>query len=239
MPAADANEAPDAAFPSTAWSRVLGAGAAGPDWDALARTYWKPVAAWLRARWSLTPEDAADATQDFFLFLLEGGLVAAADPEKGRFRALLKTALGRFAVDRWRRAAAARAGGGRRVLAFGIHEDGVPQPAASGLTPEEAFDHAWRAAAIESALEEVGRELAAEGRGITWNVFRDYFLAPGEPDYSALAATYATTVANVSNHLKAAKARFRARLRARVAETVASSSELEAEWAWLLPKAAP
>ncbi len=36
-------------------------------YEALVNGYWKPVYMYLRARWNLSPEDAGDATQEFFL----------------------------------------------------------------------------------------------------------------------------------------------------------------------------
>ena len=85
-------------FPSTCWSRVLGRDPRGeiptdlakhearPDLEGLLRAYWRPVHAYLRAKHRLSPEDALDATQDFFVRILEGELLPRADPQRGRFR---------------------------------------------------------------------------------------------------------------------------------------------------------
>ena len=82
-------------FPTTRWSRVILAG----DPDApLAReslaelcdAYWYPLYAYIRRR-GHGPEQARDLTQDFFARALEKGLLAEADPARGRFRSFLRT----------------------------------------------------------------------------------------------------------------------------------------------------
>src|SRR5262249_47610222 len=97
-------------FPSTHWSRILrvegAAGERAPDLDALARSYWRPVQAWLRASARCAGGEADDAAQDFFVWLIERARLATADPARGRFRALLKTMLRHFVVDRERRRSA-------------------------------------------------------------------------------------------------------------------------------------
>ena len=87
------------AFPSTRWSRILGTGSRSnttPDVEALALAYWRPVYGFVRARWARTDEEALDSTQDFFLWMLEGGFLERADPSRGRFRGFLKASLSNF-----------------------------------------------------------------------------------------------------------------------------------------------
>ena len=78
-----------ARFPSTHWSGVVAAGGcATPDGrEALAelcRAYWYPLYAFIVARGS-SRRTAQDLTQAYFARLLQTGVLAAADPEKGRF----------------------------------------------------------------------------------------------------------------------------------------------------------
>ena len=44
--------------------------------DALVEAYWKPIYKYLRLKWRLSPDAAADTTQEFFVSLLERDLVS-------------------------------------------------------------------------------------------------------------------------------------------------------------------
>jgi RNA polymerase sigma-70 factor (ECF subfamily) len=224
-----------AAFPSTRWSRILAQG--GPrDLEALARTYWRPIQAYLGARLRRADDDAADLAQDAFAWMLATRFFERADPARGRFRGLLKTALSRFAIEQLRREGADKRGGGRvhEALAAG-HERADPQC----RTPEQALDDAWRRELLEHALRQLEDELSAGGRRAYFQVFRDYFLADdGSPDYAALAARHGISTTDVSNWLGYAKRRYRARLRALVLETVAGEDEQQEELRWLFGPAA-
>ena len=227
------------AFPSTRWSRILASGDAR-DLEALARTYWRPIRAYLAARFRLGDDDADDLAQEAFAWMLETRFLDRADPDRGRFRGLLKKALGRFAVERLRRDAAQR-GGGR------VHEAIEPDrdPADPKLpSPDQVLDAAWRRELVERARGTLEAGLAAEGRSSTWLVFRDWFLdedAGTDLDHAALAARHGISKADVSNRLEYAKRRFRAVLRALVAETTDSDDALRDELAWLFeaPRSGP
>src|SRR5690606_2414570 len=100
---------PSPAFPSTRWSRVL-AHRDPSDLEALARAYWRPIHAWLGARLRLDEDAASDLVQDAFAWMLGTGFFERASPSRGSFRGLLKKALERFAIERWRYATAAKRG---------------------------------------------------------------------------------------------------------------------------------
>ena len=48
-------------------------------WATIIEAYWKPVYKYLRMKWSLGPEEAADLTQEFFTTTLEKDLVERYD----------------------------------------------------------------------------------------------------------------------------------------------------------------
>jgi DNA-directed RNA polymerase specialized sigma24 family protein len=54
--------------------------------------YWKPAYKYLRVKWSLGPEEAADLTQEFFTSTLEKEVVEKYDPARARFRTYLRCA---------------------------------------------------------------------------------------------------------------------------------------------------
>ena len=87
----------DRHFQTTHWSIVLaaGRGSSPNSSEALAtlcQTYWYPLYAYVRRRVS-DAHEAQDLTQGFFTQLLEKNYVAAAESERGKFRAFLLTSL--------------------------------------------------------------------------------------------------------------------------------------------------
>jgi RNA polymerase sigma-70 factor (ECF subfamily) len=219
------------AFPSTQWSRILTHGAPR-DLEALARTYWRPIQAYLSARLRLPDDLASDLTQEAFAWMLETRFFDRADPARGRFRGLLKKALARFALEHLRKQNAEKRGGGR------VHEaiDAVRHVAdPRSETPDQVLDEAWRRELVERARARLEEELEAGGRRTYYLVFRDYFLDDGEgdPDYAAVAARHGITKSDVSNWLDYAKRRYRALLRSLVIETVTDPDALREELVWL------
>src|SRR5262249_38832638 len=101
-------------FATTRWSMVLAAGKGeSPDAHAalarLCQTYWYPLYAFVR-RSGHQPADAQDLTQAFFARLLEKRYLQAADPERGRFRSFLLSAVKHFLSKERDRAKAQKRG---------------------------------------------------------------------------------------------------------------------------------
>ena len=231
-----------AAFPSTCWSRVLGQpedsrASQEPDLEALSRTYWRPVFGYIRTKWGVTQDEALDATQDFFVWMLETGLVDKADRQRGRFRAFLKAALRNFLIDRDRRRNSQKRGGSRVHLSLDFERDDAPTielAAGPGSTPEAVLDTMWRTQLLERATASLEAELQLHGKAVYFAVFRDYYLQADENlDYKRVAERYDLTATNVSNYLMYTKKRYKVHLRAAVMETVRSPDDLEQELEWL------
>ena len=232
-------------FPTTHWSRLVhaepGADAKASSeaaLTALAQHYHGPIAAYIRTRWARTDEEAFDAAQDFFVWMLESGFVRRADPERGRFRAFVKHALANFLRDRERRRSALKRGGGTRIGSL-VDEDGGSLSVVDAREdrraddPADVLDRAWRRALFERALTALENELQEKGKAVVFAVFRDYFLSDEGLDYARTAARHGITRVDVSNHLMLAKKRFRAQLRHLVQDTVSSPEDLPVELAWL------
>src|SRR5205814_5681485 len=83
----------------------------------LCRIYWRPVFAFICRR-GYSVSDAQDLTQDFFVMLLNGNLLKLADPNRGRFRSLLCTALKNFLVDQHDKATREKRGGQVQFVAW-------------------------------------------------------------------------------------------------------------------------
>ena len=93
----------DPRFHTTRWSAVLlSAQSQAPGSQAalgdLCRIYWYPIYAFIRRR-GLSPEDAQDLTQGFFLHLLEHKALRQVSPVKGKFRSFLLASLQNYLSD--------------------------------------------------------------------------------------------------------------------------------------------
>jgi RNA polymerase sigma-70 factor (ECF subfamily) len=232
-------DTPNAVFPTTCWSRlVVGAGAHEPAGRAaletLAQRYAGPIEAYLRQALRRSREEAQDLGQDFFVWVLETGFLAKADPARGRFRAFIKVALKNYVADQDRKRAAQKRGGARDVASLEELRAGGDLVDPHAKSPEHTLDEAWRAALVGNALGAVEAELHSQGRDVVYRVFQDYFLdEAAEVDYRTVGARHSLTTAQVSNHLAQAKALYRAKLKALVLDTVQSESDLADELEWL------
>ncbi|MCE9635654.1 MAG: sigma-70 family RNA polymerase sigma factor [Planctomycetes bacterium] len=224
-----------ARFATTRWSIVVAAGgSAGADareaLETLCRTYWYPLYAYARRR-GANRESAEDLVQGFFAMLLERGSVAAADPQRGRFRAFLLTAFQRFNADEHDRAIALKRGGGVRVLAFDFDEGesrycGEPS---HDLTPERWFERRFALALLARTLA----RLEADRPG-------DADLLPfvggkgDAPPYAEIAKARGTSEGAVKVSVHRLRARYRECLRAEIRETVADDADVDDEIRHLL-----
>jgi hypothetical protein len=121
-----------ARFPTTHWSRVARAGGEPtPEARAalaeLCGAYWYPIYALIRRK-GHGADQALDLTQDYFARPMEKGTVAAADPEKGRFRSFLLADCSFFLAGRRDRDRALKRGGGRSCRSTSA----TPRAASSG-----------------------------------------------------------------------------------------------------------
>lgn len=239
----DPDSAP-ARFPTTRASLILAvrrpefrAGAL----EAITETYWKPVYTYARLKWSKSPEDAQDLTQDFFAGLLERDLLARWDPARASFRAYLRLCLDSFARNQWAAGNCLKRGGGTRTISLDFDAAERELPLASPeIPPDELFHREWQRRLFELALDDFARFCQASGRLAEWRVFENYDLAPGDrPSYQDLAATLALPVTTITNYLAWARRQLRRALLERLARTTAGGPELRREARDLLRPTAP
>lgn len=227
-------------FRTTHWSAVVRAGHADPDaaeaaLNELCRAYWYPLYAFAR-RQGLAPPEAEDLTQSFFARLLERGFVAAADPDKGRFRSFILTAFRRFITNEWLRAHRAKRGGvqGSVPLDTAWAESRYGAEPCQGESPDVLFDRTWALALLDRVLNRLQDEYTASGRARLFErlepcLSRDPTAAP----YAAIAAELNLTEAAVKMAVQRLRARYRAILREEIRQTVESEESVEGELAHL------
>src|SRR5436190_80559 len=152
-------------FETTHWSVVLGATDESANGDAalarLCTAYWRPLYGFVR-RSGHSPEDAQDLTQEFFARLLAKKYLRTADPQKGRFRSFLLTALKHFLANEWDKANCQKRGGGYELVSFDAQdtEDRYLSEPVEQASPEKLFDRSWAAALLAQVMARLKAEFS-------------------------------------------------------------------------------
>jgi RNA polymerase sigma factor (sigma-70 family) len=223
-------------FPTTHWSRVVAAGdPVGPEaresLAILCDAYWYPLYAYIRRR-GHTPEKAQDLTQDFFTRLLEKGLLAEADPGRGRFRSFLRTVCAHYLANRRDRENTVKRGRGRAI----VHIDAAQaegryrRELADLLTAERIFDRSWALTLLERVLVQLRREYEEGGRETLFEVLQVFLTEdPGAGAYSSTADRLGMTRGAVRVAVHRLRRRYGDILRREIAATVDDPAQIDDE----------
>lgn len=202
--------------------------------------YWKPAYKYLRLKWALDPEDAADLTQEFFAVALEKDVVEKYDPARARFRTYLRLCLDGFAANARKAERRLKRGGGVTVVPLDFEtaegEMATYEPAVDADV-DEMFYREWVRALFERSVADLRRFADESGRPVMFEVFARYDLiddAEARPKYTEIAQALNLTTATVTNHLAAMRKRFRQIVLERLRELTTTEEEWEAEAAKLL-----
>lgn len=227
-------------FLTTRWTLVVQAGGESTEAEAalaqLCRDYWYPLYAFARRRGLIT-QDAQDATQGFFLHLLQGGMLKRASAERGKFRTFLLGAMQHFLTNEHRDRHRLKRGGGEVVLAMDAHsaEDRFALEPADPMTPEARFDRSWAFALIERVFGRLGAEFERAGRGELFAKIRPFLAAESaRPGYAAVAQELGMSASAVGVTIHRMRQRYGEILREEILHTVSAPEELDGEIAYLL-----
>jgi DNA-directed RNA polymerase specialized sigma24 family protein len=234
-------------FQTTRWSVVLSCAQNDSKQEVaqralteLCRAYWRPVFALISRRVE-SVADAQDLTQDFFVMLLKGKLLSMAHPSRGRFRALLRTAVERFLSDKQVSAGRQKRGGG--ALQFVPWDDWLAE-APSQLSiggaelqqwpPERIFDVRWAASIVEQSLRRLAEECEKRGRLRMFTALSKYLTTERvDISYARLSNLLGVPEAMIKRLLHQLRVRYRTILREEVARTVDNPSEVDDEIRYL------
>ena len=207
---------------------------------AIIEAYWKPVYKHLRVKWSLTPDEASDLTQEFFTTALEKDVVEKYDPAKARFRTYLRMCVDGLASNVRKAERRLKRGGGMTLVPLDFEtaegEMATHEPAVAADV-DELFYREWVRALLERSVADLKRAADAAGRPVMFEVFARYDLLDDRdvrPTYTEIACDLGLTAATVTNHLAAMRRQFRAIVLERLHELTSSEEEFEAEAGKLL-----
>jgi RNA polymerase sigma factor (sigma-70 family) len=210
---------------------------------AIIEAYWKPVYKYLRLKWQLDPDQAADLTQEFFAATLEKDVLGRFDPERARFRTYLRLCVDGFASNARKAERRLKRGGGVTPVSLDFetaegeivrYEPAVPADV------DELFYREWVRALFQRAVEELRTWANNSGRQTMFAVFERYDLAESpedRPTYAALARDLGITPTTVTNHLAAMRRQFRRVVLDRLRDLTTTEEEFEAEAKRLLGSA--
>jgi RNA polymerase sigma factor (sigma-70 family) len=223
-------------FPSTHWSLIAAAGesaseSAGAALAELCGLYWYPVYAFVRRR-GRSVEDARDLTQDFFATLLDKGYLADADPERGRFRAFLLTAVARFIAKERDKAQAQKRGGNLRRLSLDFQEGErrYQLEPAHEWTAERIFLRRWALTLLERTLHVLRQEHAESGKLRLFEACKPCLTGDdAAPSMRSIAEELAMSEGAVKVAVHRLRQKYRELLRAEISQTVASPDEIDDE----------
>ena len=227
-------------FLTTEWSLVLAAGDSGnPDsreaLAALCETYWYPVYAHVR-RLGHGAEDARDLTQGYFADLLEKRFIKVASPDRGRFRAFLKTTVQRYLSHEQRRSRAQKRGGGqvRITLDFDDAESKFSREMAGNQTPDRLFEEHWARSLLQRALERLRDEFEGSTKDDRFRRLEPFLTDPSPGSkYEQVAVELGTTGSAIKSTVYRMRRRFGELLREEVVRTVSGPEEVDEEIRYL------
>lgn len=228
-------------FPVTRHSVVRDLASANPAarsaaYDALARSYWRPVYLYVRLQWHYGAEDAQDLTQEFFARAFERQYLARYDASKARFRTFVRTCLDGFLANQGKAAARLKRGGHFIVTAIDFARadaEFASRAGAADSDPEVWFHREWIRALFSDALDALRIRCDEAGHPQAFIVFRRYDVDDDARatrlTYAALARELGMRVTSVTNELSWARREFREIVLDTLRRICASDEEFRAE----------
>ena len=173
----------EVAFQTTCWTQLHDAKTVDQErqrliMGSLVQRYWKPIYCFLRYR-GASDAVAKDQTQGFFAdVVLQRELFLQADPQKGKFRTFLLTALKRYVLDKHRYQRAEKRYPGEALRTLHEMDLSCLSLKSMGSSPEACFNHAWVADLLEQVMIDVKRECFRMNKQVHWQIFEARLLRP-------------------------------------------------------------
>ncbi len=235
-PNAPTPRCPAGRFLTTHWSVVLAAKSASSPkrtqaLSTLCETYWFPLYAFLR-RNGYDAARAEDFAQAFFAQLLDKEYLNQVEPEKGKFRTFLLTALKHFVSKQHKYDRALKRGGGRKILSLDFEdaETRYSREPADRLTPEMLFERSWALTVLRCAMDRLYSEASTPKKKRLFDQLSGLLTADkASLPYSTLAKELEMTEGAVKVAVHRLRNRYREILRDEIAQTVTDEQQIDDE----------
>ncbi len=231
---------PSPTFPTTHWSLILSAPQSAEQREQalikLCTAYWLPVYSYLR-RQKLSPHDAEDMAQGFFLYLLESDFIERPDPTKGRFRNYLIGALRCFQASHHQRNRAEKRGGKAEFIDWASLNPEAHFAAIDHATPDpaQAYEKSWALTLLNRALERLESEQNQAGKFKSYAQLKPFLSCQPKPgDYELAAEILGTTRGHIAVLVHRLNQRLAELIQLEVAETVQNPEDVSHELHHLL-----
>ena len=223
-------------FTTTHWSLIISAGTTDADssraaLEWLCRAYWMPLYGYVRRRVT-DVNDAQDLTQAFFERLLDRNYLAEADPKRGRFRSFLITSFKHFLANEWDKRNTEKRGGGQRILSldYAAGESWHAGLPSDDVDAEKLFERQWANTVLTRVMRQLEREQERAGHARQFASLKGFIAGRVDgTSIAGVAAELTMTDAAARMAVTRLRDRYRELLRAEIAETVASSEEIDEE----------
>ena len=197
----------------------------------LCQTYWYPLYTFVR-RQGKNADEAADLTQAFFADLLNRDDLKKVDPEIGKFRSFLLTALKNFLNNQWDKAKTQKRGGGVSPLSLDFHaaDDRYQIEPVHNNTPDSIFLKQWAKTLLGLAQKQLEAEFSERGKAHQFKMLAKFLAGKDNEETLASAAAQLSmteVAAKVAVHRM--RQRFGQLLRIEIEQTVSTPEEVDAE----------
>jgi RNA polymerase sigma-70 factor (ECF subfamily) len=227
-------------FQVTRWSLILAIGRgdtvhATSAREEFCRTYWHAVYGFIRRR-GRSEADAQDLTQDFFVsHLLIRNAFRQLNPDKGKFRSFLMTALRNFLANQYDIDNAKKRRPVKPFVPLEEAEHKYLVGAKAGWTEEMVFDRQWAVAIAFRAMTRLRERWVAKGQGELFEALKTFLTNdPIDGEYDKLGARFHMQNKAVAMAVSRLRKMRTALLREVLLQTLRNEKDLEEEWRYLI-----
>ena len=174
---------------------------------------------------------AGEEAQAFFAHLLEGGRLAGAESERGRFRSYLLGALRHFESDQRERDSRLKRGGGTTVLSL---DEAGQESILEDAVEVSRFDREWASEIVRRTFDVVASGYAAAGREAQFERLRGCLGGAELPPHGEIARQLGITEGAVKVAIHRIRLRFREAVRSEITQTLPQGADPEEELRYLI-----
>lgn len=188
--------------------------------DRIFRSFERPVMAYILGSGS-SLNDAEDLKQAFFEHLLAKDALASAEASGVKLRVFLLTRLRSFLIDRHRRGATQKRGGGQVIHLCDLDEALArhAEPVDS-VTPFVAYQRQWVEALAANVMATLRAEYAGRGQSVLFDALAPFITRSGDEKIADLSITLGRSEGTLKSDISRLRGKCQRLIRGKVAATL-------------------